>query len=196
MSRLYPYLIAGLPELTFTTDIKGFDYGCVCRQLQEQVTGSDARLLRLLLIGLQPQRQTPYWYSTAAKSDCRFISEYFDYDRLLRNAQAVVAAKKMNVAPHDYIVGEYDPAARPDEFNEVFDNPDMLMREEQMDKLRWQKINEITAFNCLDMEYLMAYVTKAAIVDRWLKLDKTKGEAFFKLLVAEVRGTFDIRKTL
>jgi len=195
MSRLYPYLVAGLPELAFK-DSKGFDYTKICLHLQEHLTGSDGRLLRLLLIGLQPCRQTPYWYVTATRSECRFIQEYFDYDRLLRNAQTVVAAKKMKVEPYDYFVGEYDPAELPDEIVQVMEKPDILNREEQIDKLRWQKANEITALNYLDIEYLLAYVTKAAIVDRWMKLDKTKGEAFFKLLVTEVRGTFDMRKTL
>ncbi|MCL2098613.1 MAG: DUF2764 domain-containing protein [Bacteroidales bacterium] len=192
---MYPYLVAGLPDITFK-ESKAFDYAHICQRLQEHLIGSDGRLLRLLLIGLQPYRQTPYWYSTAAKSDCRFIQEYFDYDRLLRNAQAVAAAKKMKVEPYDYLIGDYDPTTLPEEFVQVLDKPDILAREEEIDKLRWQKANEITALNYLDIDYLLAYVTKAAIIDRWLKLDKTKGEAFFKLLVSEVRGTFDIRKTL
>jgi hypothetical protein len=193
---MYPYLVAGLPELMFKTDIKGFDYGRICLQLQEHLNGSDVQRLRLLLMGLEPHRQTPYLYAAAAKNPCRYIQEYFDYDRLLRNAQAVAAAKKMNIAPDDYIVGEYNPAALSEEITQVVAKSDILTREEQLDKLRWQKVNEITVFNYLDIEYLLAYVTKAAIVDRWIKLDKTKGEAFFKLLVSEVRGTFDIRKTL
>jgi hypothetical protein len=196
MTRLYTYLAAGLSELTFTIDIKGFDYSYIRRQMQEHITGSDSRLLRLMLMGFEPQLQMPYWYATAAKSSCRFIREYSDYDRLLRNAQAVAAAKKMNVEPHDYIVGEYDRTALPEEIEPVMALSDILTREEQIDKLRWQKVNEITFFNLFDIDYLLAYLTKAAIVDRWIKLDKTKGEAFFKLLVSEVKGTFDIRKTL
>lgn len=180
----------------FKTDIKGFDYERICQQLQEHLNGSDVQRLRLLLMGLEPHRQTPYLYAVTAKNPCRYIQEYFDYDRLLRNAQAVAAAKKMNVAPDDYIVGEYNPATLSEEITQVVAKSDILTREEQLDKLRWQKVNEITVFNYLDIEYLLAYVTKAAIVDRWIKLDKTKGEAFFKLLVSEVRGTFDIRKTL
>lgn len=196
MKRVYSYLAAGLPELTFKTDIKGFDYSRICLQMQAHITGSDASLLRLLLIGLEPQRQTPYLYAIAAKNPCRYINEYFNYDRLLRNAQAVAAAKRMNVEPHGHIVGDYDPTALPEEIVQATAKTDVLVREEQLDKLRWQKANDITVFNYLDIEYLLAYVTKAAIIDRWLKLDKAKGEAFFKLLVSEVRGTFDMRKTL
>jgi len=194
MTRFYPYLVAGLPELTFTTDIKDFDYSLIYQHLQEHVIGSDARSLRLLLLGLEPHRQTPYFYTVAAKDNCRYIHEYFDYDRLLRNAQAVAAAKKVNVEPHEYLVDEYDPAAFP-EIAQIMAKTDILLREEQIDMLRWQKANEITIFNYLDINFLLAYVTKAAIIDRWMKLDKAKGEAFFKLLVSEVRGTFDIRNT-
>ncbi|MDR0295089.1 MAG: DUF2764 domain-containing protein [Prevotellaceae bacterium] len=193
---MYTYLAAGLTELTFTTDIKGFDYSHICRQMQENITGSDSRLLRLMLMGIEPHRQMPYWYVMAAKSPCRFIREYSGYDRLLRNAQAVAAAEKMNVEPHDYIVGEYDQTTLPEEFELVMAQTDILAREEQIDKLRWQKANEITLFNILDIDYLFAYLAKAAIVDRWMKLDKTKGEAFFRLLISEVKGTFDIRKAI
>jgi len=164
--------------------------------MQEQITGSDARFLRLMLIGLEPHRQMPYWYVEAAKSPCRYIREYAGYDCLLRNAQAVAAAKKMNVEPQGYIVGEYDETTLPEEIKPALALTDILAREEQIDKLRWQKANEITIFNLFDIDYLLAYLTKAAIVDRWIKLDKTKGEAFFRLLVSEVRGTFDIRKAI
>ncbi len=195
MGRLYPYLTAGLPELSLQAEVKGFDYARLCEEIRLQLNVQDARYLRLLLMGLDPLSQTPYLYVHAAKSKCRFIREYFAFDRVLRNAQAQAAAAKMGVEYHDYLVGDADPDGVSEAVKQVMASTDILEREKNIDGLRWNKASDITIFNYIDIDALLAFVLKAAIVDRWMNLDKAKGEELFKALVTEVRGTFDIRKT-
>lgn len=195
MERLYPYLVAGLPELSLQAEVKSFDYGHCCKNILQHLQGTDAQLLRLMLMGLAPQQQTPYLYVKAAQSKCRFIRDYFAFDRMLRNAQVHVAAKKTGLEAANYLVGEEGAEPLPGNVKQVVDLPDVWERERKMDALRWEKASEIAVFNYLDIDYILAFVVKASIVDRWMKLDKTKGEELFRTLVTEVRGTFDIRKT-
>ncbi len=124
-----------------------------------------------------------------------FIRDYFAFDRLLRNAQARAAAAKIGIEPYDYMVGEEAPELLSDEVKQAIALPDILEREWKIDALRWAKAEEITQFNYLDISYILAFVVKASIVNRRMKLDKAKGEELFSALVTEVRGTFDIRKT-
>ncbi len=195
MARIYPYLSAGLPVLSLQADVKGFDYAQLYDQVLQNLSAGDAKLLRFLSTGLESQAQTPYLYIAAAKNKSRFIREYFAYDRLLRNAGACIAAEKIGVEPNEYLVGTEYPETIPADIKQVLDMPDLLERERKIDALRWEKVSEITIFNYLDIDYLLAFIVKASLINRWLVLDKTKGEAMFKQLVEEVRGTFDIRKT-
>ncbi len=195
MAALYPYLVAGLPELSLQAEVKGFDYVRMAETIRQHLAGNDAQCLRLVLMGVGQQRQTPYLYVKAAQSNNRFIRDYFAFDRLLRNAQARAAAAKIGIEPYDYMVGEEAPELLSDEVKQAIALPDILEREWKIDALRWAKAEEITQFNYLDISYILAFVVKASIVNRRMKLDKAKGEELFSALVTEVRGTFDIRKT-
>lgn len=186
---MYAYLVAGLPELSFPGEVKDFDFPSLTDTIKDQLIGKDAKLLRTVLMGLKAP--VPYFYHTAKGSTSPFIREYFTFDRLLRQAQGLVAAKKLRL---DNQPAETDPETITDEIKQALDIPNLLEREQKIDALRWNRANEITAFNHLDIEYVLAFVVKAALVDRWMKMDKLTGAAFFEQLINEVRGTFDIEK--
>jgi hypothetical protein len=196
MGQFYPYLYAGLPELSLEHEVKGFDYDRIIKDIQQHLEGKDKKCLRLLLTGIAPQMQTPYFYCTTARYGNRFLKEYFEFDRILRNAQAEVAAKKLGVEARDYLIDEGSPAEVPSEILQVIEIPNLLEREQKIDALRWNKANEITIFNYLDTDAILAFVIKANIVNRWMSLDKTRGTELFRQLVQEVRGTFDIKKVV
>ena len=67
-----------------------------------------------------------------------------------------------------------------------------MTRELQMDKLKWDKANELTTFDYFNINAILAFLIKAKLVQRWSELDKEKGEAMFRQLITEIRGSFDL----
>ena len=207
MSKEYPYLVAGLPELLFDGDAKAFSLDELVAYVHERIDVSDKRLLRLLLLGLKEKTQTPVFYSEAAKCNNKFINNYFAFDRDCRNVLAGAAARRMGVSAQPHLVGDgevteailYNKAA---DFglsgvldfmpvlSSILDIENVLERERKLDQLRWSKAEELTVFNYIDIDKVLAFVAKAHIVARWLKLDKPKGEEFFEKLVLDIKGSY------
>ena len=76
----------------------------------------------------------------------------------------------------------------------VLNGADILKREQGLDNLRWQKIDELTMLDSLDLEILLGYVLKVKIIDRWMQLDPESGRALFRKLVDDIRSTYDNKK--
>ncbi len=185
--KIYSYLIAGLPELAFMQEVKGFVVTALLATIEEQLDDKDRKLLRRVVMGLN--NPTPYFYSTAAKSVNLFIRDYFAFDCMLRNAQCLTAAKKMNIVYQSFYVGEETKEPMPDDMKQALELPNVLEREQRLDMLRWNKVNDITVFNYLDIERILAFVVKAFITERWVKMDKTTGAELFDKLLNELSST-------
>ena len=72
----------------------------------------------------------------------------------------------------------------------ILEGSDILSRERGIDDLYWDKIDEITLFDYLTFEKILAVAVKMMIIRRWIMLDEKTGREMFKRLVDEVRGTF------
>jgi hypothetical protein len=64
-------------------------------------------------------------------------------------------------------------------FNLLDENTNILEREFRFDEIRWQMADELTTFNYFDIDKVLAYLAKADILERWLKLDKERGAVLF-----------------
>ena len=72
---------------------------------------------------------------------------------------------------------------------EVLEQSDILARERGLDRLLWDKIDELTQAHVLDLDVILGMVAKVKITDRWNKLDPKTGRALFRSLVQEIRNT-------
>ena len=216
MVKEYPYLVAGLPELSLEfssseqiVGIKNFDYERIMNEVSEHLGKDDVKYLRLLSLGLD--NPVPFFYRMAAKSNNRFIREYFLLDVNLRNIQTGIIARKTGKTLDTYLVGDdmLTQAIRTSKANDfglafemediqriiaILEIPDILEREQKLDLFRWEKINEITLFHYLDTDIVLAFVVKAFLVSRWLQLDKERGNAMFKQLLEDCRGASEYTK--
>ncbi len=130
------------------------------------------------------------FYAEAAKSKNVFIREYFDFDARLRNMQAGFLAQRLNRDAETYLVempeADFEESKQ---IQSIFDCPDFVAREQQIDQLKWNKATEIAMMDYFNMNAILAYLVKAKMVQRWVELDKDKGEEMFRKLVKEIRGT-------
>ena len=72
----------------------------------------------------------------------------------------------------------------------IFANKNILEKEQQLDKFKWDYITEMNEYGTFNMDVILAFLAKGKLIDRWNKLDKETGEQMFRKLVDEVRGTF------
>jgi hypothetical protein len=72
----------------------------------------------------------------------------------------------------------------------VLSGSNILEREQNIDMLRWKKANEINTFSYFDINYLLGFILKLLIINRWDTLDKKQGALLFKELVEDVRGSY------
>ena len=205
-TKEYPYLLAGLPELIFNGDVKAFSFAKLTDEIKENISDNDKKLLRLLLMGLKENSQTAAFYSETAKSKNKFIQDYFSFDCDLRNLLAGAAARQLNLKADAFLIGQniITDAILHSKANDfglsseidfmptlhaIIETPNLLEREQKLDLLRWAKADELTVFNYLDINRILAFVIKANIVRRWLELDKEKGQEFFARLVQEIKNS-------
>ncbi len=188
----YHYIIAGLPSLVLDYQSgKNFSYQDIRNNIAEMCSVKDIRLIEWLEFGFNEENLCSHIYRAAEKSDDNFIRQYYAFDRSVRNAIAAHNAKELGFETSRYTIGEI-----PDDFEEIskvrniLSTGDIIEKEKQIDRLRWDKANEITAFNYFDIDVILAFLLKAKIVDRWNSLDKETGSKMFEELVNEVRGTF------
>lgn len=213
MESNYPYIIAGLPFLVldFEPKEKAADtvasFDSLCNPLAELCSVRDRNYIRLLRMGLESHRLNTRFYKQAAASDNGFIVRYFSFDKELRNILAAYTARAFNMDNSRLFVGENELTtilknSRSEDFDlkniseiaprvhKIMQNKDPLEREQQIDKLRWDKTGEFTATHYLDIDVILAFIVKAFIVSRWMHLNRIAGARLFKELIAEVKGSY------
>lgn len=176
----YPYIIGGLPVLSSDFEVRDFSYGkvrdAVCKELDEK----DRRLVALLEEGLDSDKLDSAFYDRCGKSDNSFIRSFFAFDLKVRTAKVTfIAGKPVKDDSDDGKI-----------IAPVLNEKNIIDRERRLDRLYWDKCDEITRFDVMDLNIILSFLAKAHITERWCRLDREKGAEFLTRLVREVRGTF------
>lgn len=106
------------------------------------------------------------------------------YDHLIVGDNAVAQLLKTSHNPTHELIELMDYL----EFvREIHELPDLLEKEQRIDLLLWEWIDENTFFHYFDIEKIMGYLFKLQIIERWRLLDKGKGEQIFRELVQKMK---------
>ena len=199
----YIYIIAGLPD--FTPDWRqGEDVlNGYLEQMRELLSAKDNEVLDFIIKGFDKENIGLDFYKAALSHSNGFIRKFFQFDLNVRNQKVRYLNQALGRAPEKGILKLTDPEAEPTglepeapEFKEseklqaILEGSDILSRERGIDDLYWDKIDEITLFDYLTFEKILAVAVKMMIIRRWIMLDEKTGREMFKRLVDEVRGTF------
>lgn len=205
--RNYPYLIASLPEIVLDFERSNYDVNAILEQIYINIPPKDKRFIDWLIFGLKGENLTNHFYREVMHTKNRFLNEYFKYDLDLRNIQAAFLSRRSSIDAGQFLIGDspLTEALRTSkaadfgasEFFEdltklmtVLSGSNILEREQNIDMLRWKKANEINTFNYFDIDYLLGFILKLLIINRWDTLDKKRGALLFKELVEDVRGSY------
>lgn len=143
------------------------------------------------------------YYARMERSSCRFLREWYAFDRDLRNIGAAFAARaqQREIAPE--LVGGgpvVEALARSNSADfglknevdyvetlvQVLSLPNVLEKERRLDALRWQTADALTVFDYFGIDYLLGYLSKLNIIHRWMALDRNEGKKILEKLVAEL----------
>lgn len=195
----YAYIIASLPALRQEDNrTDNFFARDLINEIRSQLSAQDEAVLDLLLEGCDPGKLNAEFYRKALKHGNRFIREWFRFDLDLRNTVVYYLNDSLGRPEEQDMVllegRETEEFFELDAAKAVLNGGDILKREQGLDDLRWQKIDDLTMLDSLDLEILLGYVLKVKIIDRWMQLDPESGRALFRKLVEDIRSTYDNKK--
>ncbi len=199
----YVYIIAGLPDFTpdWRQGEKSLDeyFG----QMRELMSKKDNEIVDFIRKGFDKDQIGVEFYKEALSHRLGFIREFFRFDMDVRNRKVRYLNAALGRDIEKDVLTLRDPDAEetglePEEpeFKEearlqsILEGSDILSRERGIDDLYWDKIDELTLFDYLNLDKILGMVAKMMIIRRWLILDEETGRIMFKKLVDEVRGTF------
>ena len=185
----YEYIIASLP--VSDENAGALDAGALISEIRSLCSETDNRLIDLLLDGFDPDKLDSSFYMHAFASNNAFIKDFFLYDLKVRNTKVGFINRRLgrpeglDVLPEP---GEEDFDGKA-EVEAVLEQDDILARERGLDKLMWNKADELVLMHLFDLDVILAFVARIMITDRWNKLDPQTGRELFRCLVDEIRNT-------
>ncbi len=176
----YPYIIASFPDLLLDFGKYPVDPEAVVAEVKSRLSGKDCALVDWLEFGWDGSHLTPHFYRNIRQTRCRFLEEWFAFDRKMRLAKVAYLEGR----PVEEEFEECDKALM------IFQRDNLFEREKLLDRLYWNKAAELVQFNVFDIDVILSLLVRLHIAARWDKLDPEAGKRLFKQLVGEVTGTF------
>ena len=158
---------------------------------------------------LHEDRLAALYYAYAMKCRNKFVSSWFAFNLTMNNILVALTARKfkMDIAP--LIVGDTEvcealrtSGARDfgltgevdflDQLVKISETEELVEREKKIDQLRWNWMEEATFFNYFTVERLFVFLLQLEMIERWISLDKEKGNQLFRSIIATLKDEVQI----
>ena len=158
---------------------------------------------------LYEDRLAALYYEYAMKCKNKFVSSWFAFNLTMNNILVALTARKfkMDIAP--LIVGDTEvcealrtSGARDfgltgevdflDQLVKISETEELVEREKKIDQLRWTWMEEATFFNYFTVERLFVFLLQLEMIERWISLDKEKGNQLFRSIIATLKDEVQI----
>ena len=158
---------------------------------------------------LHEDRLAALYYAYAMKCRNKFVSSWFAFNLTMNNVLVALTARKfkMDIAP--LIVGDTEvcEALRTsgagdfgltgevdflDQLVKISETEELVEREKKIDQLRWNWMEEATFFNYFTVERLFVFLLQLEMIERWISLDKEKGNQLFRSIIATLKDEVQI----
>ena len=172
--REYYYLAASLPLLEFGMNMPVV-YEDFLSRCSEQLDPKDIAIIKKT--NISPSEDT--------ECDSRTLREWKRFDVTLRNELATYRSSKKSKDASKYIRGEgYKDPFLAIEARWALNEESPLEAERFLDKIRWEKIEELEKTHYFDIDYLVKYALRLQILERWQKINSEGGTQVLKDLVS------------
>ena len=150
-----------------------------------------------------------FYYHYAIKCDNKFISTWFELNLDVNNILAAMAARKYKMEVAKVVVGnnfvaealrtsnarDFGLADDLEYFEQLIrinDTVDLVEREKKIDLLKWNWMEDNTFFNYFTIEKIFVFLMKLEMIERWVSLDKEKGNELFRQLIDQLKDEVQI----
>lgn len=149
---------------------------------------------------LHEDRLAALYYAYAMKCGNEFVSSWFAFNLTVNNVLVALSARKfkMDIAP--LIVGDTEVCealrtsnARDfglgtevdflEQLVKISETEELVEREKKLDQLRWDWMEAATFFNYFSVERLFVFLLQIEMIERWISLDKEKGNQLFRNII-------------
>ena len=150
-----------------------------------------------------------YYYDYAMKCANPFVSAWFELNLDVNNILAAMAARKYKMEVAKVPVGtnavaealrtsnarDFGLADDLEYFEQLVrinDTIDLVDREKKIDLLKWNWMEDNTFFNYFTIEKIFVFLMKLDMIERWISLDKEKGNEMFRQLIGQLKDEVQI----
>ena len=150
-----------------------------------------------------------YYYNYAIKCGNSFVSAWFELNLDVNNILAALAARKYKMEVAKVPVGDNfvadalrssnardfglaDDLEYFDQLVRINDTVDLVEREKKIDLLKWNWMEDNTFFNYFTIEKIFVFLMKLEMIERWVSLDKEKGNELFRQLIDQLKDEVQI----
>ena len=146
------------------------------------------------------------YYQTCSSSKSRFLREWAEFDRTLRNVSAAIVARSLGRPIDSVTVGEGEVVEQLQRssaadfglrgevayvdavITAVNDEQNLLEKEHKIDLVRWEQALELAGFDYFNINAILSYLARINIVARWSMLDPKRGREMLQRIMAELDG--------
>ena len=146
------------------------------------------------------------YYEVCRTSSCRFLKQWAEFDRTLRNVVAAIVARSLDRRIESVTVGQGDVVEQLHRSSAadfglrgevdyvdallaaVGDEQNMVEKEHKIDLVRWEQATEIASADYFNINAILSYVARINIVARWTLLDEKRGREMFERIKQELDG--------
>ena len=150
-----------------------------------------------------------FYYNHAMKSGNPFVSAWFELNLDVNNILAAMTARKYKMDVAKVPVGENlvaealrssnardfglaDDLEYFEQLVRINDTIDLVEREKKIDLLKWNWMEDNTFFNYFTIEKIFVFLMKLEMIERWVSLDKEKGNELFRQLIDQLKDEVQI----
>ena len=150
-----------------------------------------------------------FYYHYAMKCGNKFVSDWFELNLNVNNILAAMAARKYKMDVAKVAVGTNfvaealrssnardfglaDDLEYFEQLTRINDTVDLVEREKKIDLLKWNWMEDNTFFNYFTIEKIFVFLMKLEMIERWVSLDKEKGNEMFRKLIDQLKDEVQI----
>ncbi|MGM0612856.1 MAG: DUF2764 family protein [Bacteroidota bacterium] len=141
--------------------------------------------------------------------DNDFLLQWIHFENLVSNIEIAYAARRHNIELSGTVIGDKEiidvlnksniKAASEikeipyiDKIIRLCEADNLKEREIGIDRVKWDYLDDITAFHYFTIEKILAYTLKLMMLNRWVELSPERGKEKIEKLIEDLQSGYDI----
>ena len=137
------------------------------------------------------------YYEYAMKCGNKFVAAWFEFNLNINNILVAFTSRNTEVcealrtsSARDFgLSGEVDVFESLVKISEI---TELVEREKKLDALRWNWMEDAIFFDYFTVERIFAFLLKLEMIERWISLDKERGNQLFRSIIESLKNDVQI----